>query len=105
MACLWKNLITPSTHSVAAASLTICLNMNALSVVGRVLDQNLEKHHVRTKEHWVGFHWEEYQAFRTFFLTCSCGWKAPVTVMNDGFNAYFLHHLWEVHTQARVDAR
>lgn len=94
-----------STHSVAAASLTICLNMNALSAIGKVLDQNLEKLHVRTKEHWVGFHWEEFQAFRTFYLTCSCGWKAPVTVMNDGFNAYFLHNLWEVHLGARVETR
>ena len=105
MACLWENLITRSTHSVAAASLTICLNMNALIAIGKVPDQNLEKLHVRTKEHWVGFHWEEFQAFRTFYLTCSCGWKAPVTVMNDGFNAYFLYHLWEVHLGERVERR
>ena len=71
--------------------------MNALSVVGKVPDQNLEKLHVRTKEHGVGFHWEEFQSFRTFYLTCTCGWKAPVRVFNDGFNAYFLHNLWEVH--------
>ena len=105
MACLWKNLITQSTHSVAAASLTICLDMNALNAVGRVLDQKLGNLHVRSKEHWVGFHWEEYQAFRTFYLTCSCGWKAPVKVMNDGFNAYFLHNLLETHIQAGVETR
>ena len=75
--------------------------MNALSAVGRVLDLNLEKLHVRTKEHLVGFHWEEFQEFRTFFLTCSCGWKAPVRVMNDGFNAYFLHNLLEVHINGK----
>jgi hypothetical protein len=74
-----------------------CLNTNALNAIGKVLDLNLEKLHVRTKQHLVGFHWEEFQAFRTFYLTCSCGWKAPVTVMNDGFNAYFLRHLWEAH--------
>jgi hypothetical protein len=85
--------------------LTICLNMNVLIVIGKVLDQNLEKLHVRTKEHWVGFHWEEFQAFRTFYLTCSCGWKAPVKVMNDGFNAYFLHNLWQVHVGANEDDR
>ena len=105
MACPWANLTTPSTHSVAAASLTICLNMNALSVVGNVLDQNLEKLRLRTKEHWVGFHWEEFQEFRTFFLTCSCGWKTPVKVMNDGFNAYFLHNLLETHLRAGVETR
>lgn len=85
--------------------MTICLNMNALSVVGKALDQNLEKLHVRTKEHWVGFHWEEFQAFRTFYLTCSCGWKAPVKVMNDGFNAYYLHNLWEAHVGAKIEIR
>ena len=82
-----------------------CRNMNVLVVVGKVLEQNLERHHVRTKEHWVGFHWEEFQAFRTFFLTCTCGWKAPVRVMNDGFNAYFLNNLWEVHLGAGAERR
>jgi hypothetical protein len=79
--------------------------MNALIAVGKVLDLNLEKFHVRTKQHLVGFHWEEFQAFRTFYLTCSCGWKAPVRVFNDGFNAYFLHHLLETHIQAGVETR
>ena len=79
-----------------------CRNMNALSAVGKVREQNLERHHVRTKEHWVGFHWEEFQDFRTFFLTCSCGWKAPVKVRDDAFNAYFLHNLWEMHLRAGV---
>jgi hypothetical protein len=79
--------------------------MHALNADGKVLDLNLEKLHVRTKEHWIGFHWEGFQVFRTFYLTCSCGWKAPVKVMSDGFNAYFLHNLWEVHLEARVDAR
>ncbi len=79
--------------------------MNALSAVGKVLDLNLEKLHVRTKQHWVGFHWEEFQAFRTFYLTCSCGWKAPVRVFNDGFNAYFLHNMLETHIQAGVETR
>jgi hypothetical protein len=82
-----------------------CRNTNALNVAGKVLEQNLERHHVRTKEHWVGFHWEEFQAFRTFFLTCSCGWEAPVKVMNDGFYAYLLHNMWNAHLGARVETR
>ena len=101
-ACPVKNPILLSTQSVAAASQMTCRNMNVLSVVGKVLEQNLERHHMCTKEHWVGFHWEEFQAFRTFFLTCSCGWKTPVKVMHDGFNAYFLHNLWEVHLGERA---
>jgi hypothetical protein len=104
-ACLWKNPIPLSTQSVVAASLTICLNMNASNAVGKVLDQNSEKLQVRTKEHLVGFHWEEFQAFRTFYLTCSCGWKAPVRVFNDGFNAYFLHNMLETHIQEGVETR
>jgi hypothetical protein len=75
--------------------------MNALNAVGRVLDPSLEKLHVRTKEHWLGFHWEEFQAFRTFYLTCTCGWKAPVKVMSDGFYAYYLHNLWEHHVNGK----
>ncbi len=77
--------------------------MNALSVVGKVLDLNLEKLHVRTKEHWLGFHWEEFQAFRTFYLTCTCGWKAPVKVMSDGFYAYLLHNMWKAHLGEKVE--
>lgn len=79
--------------------------MNALSADGKVLERNLDRHHVRTKQHWVGFHWEEFQEFRTFFLTCTCGWKVPVRVMNDGFNAYFLHNLLENHLRAGVEIR
>jgi hypothetical protein len=79
--------------------------MNALIAVGKVLDLNSEKLHVRAKEHLVGFHWEEFQAFRTFYLNCSCGWKAPVRVFNDGFNAYFLHNLLETHLEARLETR
>jgi hypothetical protein len=82
-----------------------CRNMNVLSVVGKVQERNLERRHVRTKQHLVGFHWEEFQEFRTFYLTCSCGWKAPVRVMNDGFNAYFLHNLLETHLRAGVEIR
>ena len=77
--------------------------MSALLVDGKVLEQNLERHHVRTKQHLVGFHWEEFQEFRTFFLTCSCGWKTPVRVMDYGFNAYFLHNLLEVHLKTEVE--
>lgn len=101
-ACPVKNPIPLSTQSVAAASLMTCRDLNVLSVGGKVLEQKLERHHVRTEGHWVGFHWEEFQAFRTFFLTCSCGWKAPVKVMHDGFYAYFLHNLWESHVGSKI---
>ena len=83
----------------------ICRNMSALNVDGKVLERNLERHQVRTKEHLVGLHWEEFQEFRTFFLTCSCGWKTPVRVMHDGFNAYFLHNLLETHLRAGVETK
>ena len=79
--------------------------MNVLNATGQVLERNSERYYVRTKEHLVGFHWEEFQEFRTFFLTCSCGWKTPVKVMNDGFNAYFLHNLLETHLRAGVETR
>ena len=82
-----------------------CRSMDALNVAGKVQERNLERHHVRTKEHFVGFHWEEFQEFRTFFLTCSCGWKTPVRVMDYGFNAYFLHNLLETHLRAGVETR
>ena len=82
-----------------------CRNMNALNAIGKVQERNLERHHVRTKQHFVGFHWEEFQEFRTFFLTCSCGWKTPVRVMDYGFNAYFLHNLLETHLRARAETR
>ena len=82
-----------------------CRNMNASNAIGKVQERNLERHHVRTKQHLVGFHWEEYQEFRTFFLTCSCGWKTPVRVMEYGFNAYFLHNLLEVHLKTEVEIR
>ncbi len=96
-ACPVKNLIPLFTQSVAVASLMTCRNMNVLSVDGKVLEQNLERHHVRTKEHSVGFHWEEFQAFRTFYLTCICRWKVPLRILEGGSRGYYVRNVWLAH--------
>ena len=82
-----------------------CRNMSALIAVGKVQVRNLGMLHVQSKKHWGDFMCEEFEEFRTFYMTCTCGWKAPVKVMNDGFNAYFLHNLWEAHLRAKVETR
>jgi hypothetical protein len=74
--------------------------MNALNVIGKVLDQNLEKLHVQTKKHLGDFSCEEFEEFRTFYMTCICGWRTPVKIMEGGFRSYYLHNLWEAHVGA-----
>ena len=85
---------------MAAASSTICRNMNVLNAIGKVLDQNLGKLRVQTKNHWGDFTCEEFQEFRTFYMTCICGWRTPVKIMEGGFRSYYLHNLWEAHVGA-----
>jgi hypothetical protein len=71
--------------------------MNVLIAVGRVLDQNLEKVHVQIKKHWGDFSCEEFEEFRTFYMTCTCGWRTPVKIMQGRFRAYYLRNLWNEH--------
>ena len=71
--------------------------MNALSVVGKVQERNLEGHQVQNKKHWGDFTCEEFQEFRTFFMTCTCGWKTPVKIVEGSFRGYYLQNLWEMH--------
>jgi hypothetical protein len=79
--------------------------MNALIAVGRVLDQNSGKLHVQIKKHKGDFTCEEFEEFRTFYLTCECGWKKPVKFMESGFRAYYLHNLWEEHVGSKVETQ
>ena len=74
-----------------------CRNMNALNAIGKVQERKLERHHVRTKQHWGDFACEEFEEFRTFYMTCICGWKTPVKIMDGGFHTYYLRYLWEAH--------
>ena len=77
--------------------------MNALSVAGKVLKQKLGKLYVQSKKHWGDFTCEEFADFRTFYMTCTCGWKAPVKIIEGGFRTYYVHNLWEAHAGSKVE--
>ena len=81
-----------------------CRSMNALNVVGKVLEQNSGKLYVQSKKHWGDFTCEEFEEFRTFYMSCICGWKAPVKIMEGEFRTYYLHNLWEAHVGLRNEA-
>ena len=98
MAFPWKNPIPLSTQSVAVVCPTTCRTMNAPSVIGKVLRRKLRKIHVPIKQHRENFTCEEFQEFRTFFMTCTCGWRTPIKIMEGRFLSYYLQNLWESHS-------
>ena len=54
---------------------------------------------VETKEHLGDFTCVENGAFRTFYMTCKCGWSSPVKILAGGFSSYYLHNLWLGHVE------
>ena len=77
--------------------------MSALIAVGKVQVRNLGMLHVQSKKHWGDFTCEEFEEFRTFYMSCICGWRTPVKIMEGGFRTYYLHNLWEAHLRAKVE--
>ena len=39
----------------------------------------------------------EEGAFRTFYMTCLCGWSCPIKMVSGGFNSYYLQNIWLSH--------
>jgi hypothetical protein len=52
---------------------------------------------METKEHIGDFTCIENGAFRTFYMTCKCGWSSPVKVLTGGISSYYLHNMWLAH--------
>jgi hypothetical protein len=52
---------------------------------------------METIEHQGDFICVENEAFRTFFMTCKCGWSSPVKILAEGFSSYYLHNMWLWH--------
>ena len=71
--------------------------MYALSVIGKVLRQKFGELRVLTKRHRGDFSCEEFEQFRTFYMTCSCGWRTPLKILNEGYRGYYLQQVWEEH--------
>jgi hypothetical protein len=47
--------------------------------------------------HQGDFKCVEEGSFRTFYMTCLCGWKSPVKILSGGFNSYYLENIWLSH--------
>jgi hypothetical protein len=49
------------------------------------------------KEHYGDFACIENGAFRTFYMTCKCGWSSLVKILTGGFSSYYLKNMWLTH--------
>ena len=54
---------------------------------------------METIEHEGDFTCVENGAFRTFYMTCLCGWSSAVKVLTGGFSSYYLHNMWLLHVE------
>ena len=53
--------------------------------------------------HWGDLDCEELGDFRTFFMTCSCGWKSELKMINNNVDSYQFQEKWRQHTQPQVN--
>ncbi len=54
---------------------------------------------METIEHQGDFTCVEDGAFRTFYMTCSCGWSKPLKLNVIGLSSYFLNNIWLEHLE------
>jgi hypothetical protein len=52
---------------------------------------------MKAKEHIGDFTYTGAGAFRTFYMSCQCGWKSQIKFFSGGFLSYYLHYMWLKH--------
>lgn len=54
------------------------------------------------REHKGDFACIENGDFRTFYMTCQCGWNSLVKVSAGGFISYYLKNMWLSHVGEKL---
>lgn len=53
--------------------------------------------YMESSRHQGDFACVEEGAFRTFYMTCLCGWSCPIKMVSGGINTYYLQNIWLSH--------
>jgi hypothetical protein len=54
-------------------------------------------------EHYVDVDCIEVGDFRTFYMTCSCGWLSELKYFNNSFDSYYLQEKWRQHREPTTE--
>jgi hypothetical protein len=57
------------------------------------------------KEHWGDLDCEELGDFRTFYMTCICGWKSELKMINSSVDSYQFQEKWRQHREPKSGFR
>ena len=65
---------------------------------------------MKNKEAEVSNHWgdldcEELGDFRTFYMTCICGWKSELKMINGTVDSYQFQEKWRQHREPKSGFR
>lgn len=58
---------------------------------------------INSLDHLGDLDCEELGDFRTFYMTCICGWKSELKMINSTVDSYQFQEKWRQHTQPQVN--
>ena len=58
---------------------------------------------MKNQSHWGDLDCKELGDFRTFYMTCICGWKSELKMMNDSVDSYYFQEKWRIHNQSEFE--
>lgn len=53
----------------------------------------------RLKKHFGDLICDEKGDFRTFYMTCICGWKSELRMINESVDSYQFQEKWRAHIE------
>jgi len=56
-------------------------------------------------EHWGDLEFDAHGDFRTFYMTCICGWKSELRMTNESFDSYQFQEKWRQHREPKSGFR
>ena len=56
---------------------------------------------MKTQKHRGDLDCEELGDFRTFFMTCICGWKSELKMINSAIDSYQFQEKWRQHKETK----
>ena len=52
-------------------------------------------------DHWGYLDSDELGHFRTFYMTCICGWKSELKIVNGTVDSYQFQEQWRKHKESK----
>ena len=58
---------------------------------------------MNNQPHWGDLDYEDHGDFCTFYMTCICGWKSELRMINNSVDSYYFQEKWRKHNQSDLE--